>query len=145
MGTDRLSATLCNLSPLIQSDNPTLKMMLRCALTYFLTALIALQSVMAVADAHQSHQSGGDHLSFNHEHSADDGSLISVEPDQGLDALSGSVGHDCHHCCHCHGMTPAFLAGSALYVSVKPAADSIPSYRLSYASIHKTPDNPPPI
>lgn len=144
-GTHRLSATLCTRNLLILIDNKTPTIMLRRALIYFLTTLIALQSVMVIADAHQLHQSGEDHLSFNHDHAVDDGSMIAVESDKRLDALIGAVGHDCHHCCHCHGVSAAFLAGSALHVFVESAVNFLPSYRFSYASIHNSPDNPPPI
>ena len=37
-------------------------------ITYLTIALIAVQSVMAVADVHQLHQSGTKHLAFDHEH-----------------------------------------------------------------------------
>ena len=43
-------------------------MMIRHAITYLIIALIAMQSVVAVADAHQLHQSGTEHLTFDHEH-----------------------------------------------------------------------------
>lgn len=119
--------------------------MLRRALIYCLTTLIAVQSVMAMADAHQLHQSGQDHLSFNHDHSAKEGDRLSVESEQRLFELGSTAGHDCHHCCHCHGMSPAFLAGAVLDVLVAPAATTALSFPISYASIYKTPDNPPPI
>ncbi|MFL0799429.1 MAG: hypothetical protein K6L76_02270 [Agarilytica sp.] len=75
-------------------------------LTYFILALVVFQSAVGIADAHQSHQSGTEHLSFDdHEHSHEgfeaDHTLIDGVDDQE---------RDCHHCCHCHGHSgPAIL------------------------------------
>ena len=45
--------------------------MLKKWLSYLVIALIALQSVGAMAgDEHQSHQDGEQHLEFNHEHNS---------------------------------------------------------------------------
>ncbi|MBV1919812.1 MAG: hypothetical protein KUG73_03965 [Pseudomonadales bacterium] len=37
-------------------------------LTYLLVTMIAMQSFVAMADVHQPHQSGGQHLEFEHAH-----------------------------------------------------------------------------
>jgi hypothetical protein len=71
--------------------------------SYLLMILIAVQSVLAVADIHQIHQSDQGHLEF----SSDD-KLPATKIDE---AFSTSVeltqtpanALDCQHCCHCHG------------------------------------------
>jgi len=73
--------------------------------------MIALQSVAAIADAHQFHQSGTEHLEFDHSHQPtdtdNDNQLVKQSPDQ-----PGQPLYDCHHCCHCHGHASVVLAGS---------------------------------
>lgn len=82
--------------------------MLKRALTYFVLTLIVLQSVGATADAHQQHQSGVEHLTFDESHQHHD-----QHNSSDLDTLSvedSSQNLDCHHCCHCHGhFCPAIL------------------------------------
>ena len=75
--------------------------MLKKWLSYWLVILIAMQSFSAIADSHQTHQSGEQHLSFEHEHAQ-----TPVESIQPLSLKKStelpSDGLDCHHCCHCH-------------------------------------------
>ena len=77
-------------------------------LLHLFLVLIALQSTLAVADLHQSHQSGKDHLSFDHnEHSTDvlDTHLKSLSGD----LVDSDLSYDCHHCCHCHAVACYYL------------------------------------
>lgn len=73
--------------------------------------VIASQSVAAIADAHQFHQSGTQHQEFNHSHQSSDRDndthLVNQSPDKPNQPL-----FDCHHCCHCHGHASVVLAGS---------------------------------
>jgi hypothetical protein len=62
-------------------------------LIILLLLAVSFQSISAVADVHQSHQSGVEHLEFEHDHDS--------EPEIKTDDESRSF--DCHHCCHCHG------------------------------------------
>lgn len=62
-------------------------------LIILLLLAVSFQSVSAVSDVHQSHQSGVEHLEFEHDHES--------EPEIKTDDESNSF--DCHHCCHCHG------------------------------------------
>lgn len=71
----------------------------------FMLVLSTMQSFAAVADLHQSHQSGTEHLEFDHnkhEH-------VDVDVDVDMD-MKRSVSDvdtaclDCHHCCHCHSV-----------------------------------------
>jgi len=76
---------------------------------FLLTALIALQSVSAVIDSHQLHQSGEEHLSFEHDH---DKPTTDQIPDSKpmIKSLENSP-YDCHHCCHCHGTSTLYVSG----------------------------------
>jgi hypothetical protein len=75
--------------------------MVRYFLTCLLAALIALQSVVAIADAYELHQSGTEYLELNHsQQSADaknDNQLVKQSPDK-----PGQLQYDYHHCCHGH-------------------------------------------
>lgn len=63
------------------------------SLMILLLMAVSFQSVASVSDVHQSHQSGAEHLEFEHEH----------EGDANLKPMDESSSFDCHHCCHCHG------------------------------------------
>lgn len=88
------------------------RLMIRRAISYLLITLIALQSVVAMADAHRLHQTGTEHLEFEHSHQPGD-----TESDKQLSKQasekSGQPLYDCHHCCHCHGHGSMVLAVAA--------------------------------
>jgi len=65
----------------------------------FLAIIILLQSFVAVADAHQFHQSGNQHETIaEHVH------------DQATDSADQTNdSRDCHHCCHCHSKVSSAL------------------------------------
>lgn len=121
-----------------------MKNRIRHYLAYLLTALIALQSVVTVADVHQYHQSGTEHLSFDHEHTiADLGSAKGTKM-KPVDGASKNP-FDCHHCCHCHGMAHFFVINSQ-----EPHTDRLPvmvlvDYEFTYTSYWGSLDTPPPI
>ena len=93
-------------------------MNIRHYLTCLLALLIALQSVAAMADVHQLHQFGTEHLEFDHSHQSsatdtqNDNLLAKQTPDQ-----SGQSVYDCHHCCHCHGHGSVVLTGAASHLA----------------------------
>lgn len=62
-------------------------------LIILLVMAVSFQSIAAVSDVHQSHQSGAEHLEFEHDHEGD----AKLTPQKELSSF------DCHHCCHCHG------------------------------------------
>jgi hypothetical protein len=65
--------------------------------------MILIQPVMSLADVHQLHQSGSQHLTFDHDHAQVDTPVESTVRDTtNLSDLNSSF--DCHHCCHCHGV-----------------------------------------
>ena len=122
-------------------------MNIRHYLTLLLAALIALQSVAAMADAHRFHQSGTEHLNFDHEHDsapADSAKKTSMEATKAADPAS-SVLQDCHHCCHCHGMTCLYLGGQPDNLELTTLGKGSSDYRFIYHSFAGAPDNPPPI
>ena len=67
-------------------------------LIYIASFLIVFQSAFVVADVHQEHQSGVDHVEFDHQH-------VDHEPLKVSDSDEPEQSFDCHHCCHCHGAT----------------------------------------
>ena len=93
-------------------------MNIRHYLTCLLALLIALQSVAAMADVHQLHQSGTEHLEFDHSHQStatdthNDNLLAKQTPDQ-----RGQSVYDCHHCCHCHGHGSVVLIGATSHLA----------------------------
>lgn len=81
-------------------------------LACLLILLIATQSAIAVADAHKLHQSGFEHLKFDHSHSPFDNTDYSIAKQ--LSDLPSQSSDDCHHCCHCHGSMVLIEADSQL-------------------------------
>ncbi len=97
------------------------------AMTYFMLLLVVLQSGAAMADAHQLHQSGTEHLVFDESHHHLDGSGPADQHNHEADAPS-SQQSDCHHCCHCHGhFCPAILL-SAERILLTRHSSPIPDY-----------------
>lgn len=108
-----------------------------------LVALIALQSVVAIADAHQPHQAGVEHLEFNH-----DDDKNTVDNSQHLKKVASSPSidqYDCHHCCHCHGVVHFFLATPSLGFDASLLVQELTGYWAQYPSILISPDLRPPI
>ncbi len=88
--------------------------MLKRVLTYFLLALIVLQSGMSMGDTHQLHQSSSEHVTFDeaHQHLG----VLEVEKHDVKTLTtdtSASSTLDCHHCCHGHAhFCPAILVST---------------------------------
>ncbi len=94
-------------------------------LAYFILALVVFQSAAGIADVHQSHQSGIEHLFFEeHQHSHED-----AETNQSHSDASEELEKDCHHCCHCHGyFNPAVLLTPLSLSLKKPPTSPISDY-----------------
>lgn len=103
-------------------------------LACLLVSLIALQSVFAMADIHQSHQPDHQHQSFDHTHDAASASTDSAQQ-----------GFDCHHCCHCHGMTYQFIPHRLGSAGGDISAPILSRYLLNYHSRFNPPSHRPPI
>lgn len=112
--------------------------MLRKWLSYLLVVLIAMQSVVAIADAHQSHQEDKQHVDFNHEH--DSSTDIKTQYDE-----TGAVQYDCHHCCHCHGQPIFSVSAINNPFPGKVSKNHILRHHFTYSSNLISPDLRPPI
>ncbi|MCH9692457.1 MAG: hypothetical protein K0U59_10440 [Gammaproteobacteria bacterium] len=110
-------------------------------LTYFILALVVFQADAGVADAHQSHQSGTEHLTFDdHQHSQAD-----VEVDHNLADGPEDQERDCHHCCHCHGhFSPPVLVKPSGF-ALKKSSTSNSDYSENFPSKVINPLLRPPI
>ena len=89
--------------------------MFKIGIQWLMIILIATQSVWSMADAHSAHQSGLEHLEFDHvelEHRHDDHAQMT---EQNNASSNNQAGFDCHHCCHCHGAHSSFI--NSLYSS----------------------------
>lgn len=118
--------------------------MIRHYLKYLLATLIALQSVVVMADVHQVHQSGVEHLTLEHEHRQNVQFQLTGVDRQTQDP--GSIEQlDCHHCCHCHGSSHLFFNGDQQSSDHVLLRDDVLEYHMDYRSHIAFPDNPPPI
>jgi len=79
--------------------------------------LIASQSVLAAADIHKTHQSGEEHIEFQHDHDHD---TLDVNHDENK--------ADYDHCCHCHASSLKHFASNPFI----PITPSISLLRASY-------------
>lgn len=118
--------------------------MFRHCCVLFLVVLIAVQSVVAVADVHKAHQSGTEHLNFDHEHQKDSQTPLPEIVQQPSD---NNIVYqlDCHHCCHCHGASHLFLIGYHSISATLSLSDDLLAFYMSYRSHIIFPENPPPI
>ncbi|MGR6872411.1 hypothetical protein ACU6U9_08900 [Pseudomonas sp. HK3] len=77
--------------------------MFKTGIQWLMIILIATQSVWSMADAHSTHQSGIEHLEFEHQHDTDHADK------KAPDNRHNQTEFDCHHCCHCHGAHSSFI------------------------------------
>lgn len=80
------------------------------------TSLILLQSIAVVADSHQSHQSGVDHVTFDDHSHADDADLNHLDSPNDL---------DCHHCCHCHSAVGSVMVSRYTLLSLASSNQAV--------------------
>ncbi|GAB1266572.1 hypothetical protein [Aurantivibrio infirmus] len=119
---------------------------LKLSLSIVLLLIFFVQSVSALADIHQTHQSGSDHLTFEHSQElssslelknnhqtelSDDLNFHDHQIDEPL-ALHGDIEQgdsllDCHHCCHCHGVHVVMVLTDHLLI-VKPVSISLQDF-----------------
>ncbi len=120
-------------------------------LTYLLVTVIAMQSFVAMADVHQPHQSGNQHLEFEHAHEDFEvqksfldelGNVKNLST--ALDDVSSLDEYDCHHCCHCHSVS--YLKAAGLGNEVIPYKSNLfLSLSVDYLFYTPSPDLRPPI
>lgn len=101
--------------------------MLKRALTYLALILVVLQSGVSLADAHQLHQSGAEHLSFDESHQHLNDTDPEEQHNHDLDT-SSSQQWDCHHCCHCHGHSSPAILISAEHILLVRHSPPVPNY-----------------
>jgi hypothetical protein len=120
--------------------------MIRKCLSLLLVTLIALQSVIAIADLHHFHQDGTEHLDFQHsahEHPASDD--FQTTDSYHSDPVSGTP-FDCQHCCHCHGAVHFFLNSvNTNALDIPQPGQAEPEPGSSFFSFLISPDIRPPI
>lgn len=96
--------------------------------------LILLQSIAVVADAHQFHQTGSEHLEFDqHRHQQLDehaSRLTELDLSCFLDSsASEDKNSDCHHCCHCHSASATSITSQAVSLfDMTRTRDATPYY-----------------
>jgi len=103
--------------------------------------IIVLQSTASIADAHQSHQSGSEHLSFEHDHGAVADRDLTADKNSTSDASTSNVSaseidFDCHHCCHCHGHHANWIASSFFQLLPVSYRDAVTLYHVDISSVH---------
>ncbi|WP_185234122.1 hypothetical protein [Teredinibacter franksiae] len=110
--------------------------MLRRRLTYLFVILIVLQSLSAVADSHQYHQTDNSHFTSTYEHDAEK----HAQPSN-----AAATEADCQHCCHCHGLAQVYVTHQPGRFITTERLNSHARYICGYSSVFAAPDNPPPI
>lgn len=112
-----------------------------------LVLILALQSVIAVADVHQLHQRGPTHQALDvGQPSLAVSSLDAGDEDvsAGLQKGTSSSNHACSHCCHCHGSMPYLTGHVPGFDNLSNALNSA-SFSISFVSWLSTPAFRPPI
>lgn len=106
-------------------------------LTYILLTLFALQTTMAMADAHQWHQQGNGNALEADKHLSDN-SLHTVNLKAASQA-SDSGTSDCHNCDHhcCHGAHGTPFVGRELVFVISSPTIQIPQH-VSAAPINRS-------
>jgi hypothetical protein len=80
------------------------------------------QSIVAVADVHQLHQEGTEHLSFDDEHNHSEPNENHTELYE--EGVTAEQDWDCHHCCHCHGHSCFAVVMSAASYPLSPTTSN---------------------
>ena len=116
--------------------------MIRQILSRLLAVLIALQSVIAVADVHQLHQSDNQHIGIYLEHQVPEAQFEFGDSAANNDVVALD---DCQHCCHCHGVCHPFVSTAQIVLEAIASGSILSLYQSSSPSHQASPDNPPPI
>lgn len=95
-----------------------------------LIALITLQSVIAMADGHQVHQSGASRFDVSLDQQ-DDSDYENSRLEK-FDRLSPSDPHDCDHYCHCHGVACAAVVSNYVHNILAAPMLAVVGYELFF-------------
>ena len=113
--------------------------MIRRFLTLLMITLIAMQSVIAMADIH--------HVNFMHQTNNNHQIQAEIEPIVFVDQQptdSNLYQHlDCNHCCH--GACHFFIGVNQGSISNLKTHSDTTAYQVVYYSLVLSPENPPPI
>ncbi len=91
----------------------------------------ATQASSTAFDNHASHQAGTEHVSFEHEHSAEQ----TGQSELNSTGFAGEAADfDCHHCCHCHGSHHVYLPVVVSHAGLTAFKGIQPDF---YANLHK--------
>ncbi len=93
-----------------------------------------------MGDVHQSDQSGLDHLELKQGHDSE-----SFSEAENPSPFGASDHIDCHHCCHCHNIFPAFLTVHSCGLVPSRSDRNASVYLLVYQSNFVSPGLRPPI
>ncbi|MCF6319007.1 MAG: hypothetical protein L3J83_06975 [Proteobacteria bacterium] len=118
-------------------------------MSHILMLLVVCQSTIAVADLHQSHQSGQDHIKLHHVDGLTDGDeSISSQADIQIDIdieSNTTVSYDCQHCGHCHSVSCYYLLKDDTVFIVYHDNDTIFENLNLFSTRIISPDLRPPI
>lgn len=104
--------------------------------------LIALQSVVAMADIHQSQN---EHFSFEAHNTSHNPAYFFNDTSED-NIQKNLMAFDCDHCCHCHGGACVFVSKNKFESTLLfQLGKNTANYSLLYTSFKASPDNPPPI
>jgi len=98
-----------------------------------MTLMIALQSVVGIADGQQSYQGGIRHLEFDQTHQFADTDIEIQLTKQAPDRPDQSL-YDSPHCCHCHGHGFMTLVGSSLHFAISSGTELV-DYQATLTSV----------
>ncbi|MEH6548384.1 MAG: hypothetical protein V7744_00250 [Pseudomonadales bacterium] len=118
------------------------------AVVVMLAVLFASQTIAAAFDSHSSHQKPDTNRSLSHldldesHHSHVEGSLASSDA---ADENGQQDAFDCHHCCHCHTPTGAYIIGSEDSPKLRENNTRPIMKNTSLFSLRITPKHRPPI
>ncbi len=110
--------------------------MIKTWVSYLLIALIACQSVIAMAD---SHSLGNEHAKFEHDHYSD---TVNDKSSSKIDINLSAPSHDE---CHCHMICHLSLSSSQKETKVTVSKQPPAIYHRAYISNIQAPNLRPPI
>jgi len=122
----------------------------RQTLHLLLVLILALQSVIAAADAHQLHQAETAHHVLNGEEHPSIATINPASSEEGneqkhlADKEKSSLLHKCSHCCHCHGSMLFLSTPAHHFINSRPSLDHT-VFSSTFVSWLTSPEHRPPI
>ncbi len=117
--------------------------MLKKYLLYMLIALVALQSIDAMADAVKFHQPNSEFTELDY---FSDNYLVSGSSEKSsLISENDTLSDDADHCCYCHGISNMLFTSEIFHTEAISLTNKINSLNQDYLSQLVSPDLRPPI